>query len=207
LFIRNPSGVAATSFLRISVRQWHWVSSAFCLAGMILFAITGITLNHASSIESTPQTITIEAELSAGLLALLSQKDDGPLPLAIRQWLAAQHSIATSAAVAEWEDEEVYLALPRPGGDAWLSIDRASGNLIYEATERGWISYFNDLHKGRNTGIAWQWFLDGFAVVCLIFCLSGLWLLTQYARQRPGTWPVTALGVLLPFIILILTVH
>jgi hypothetical protein len=207
LFIRNPSGVAATSFLRISVRQWHWVSSAFCLAGMILFAITGITLNHASSIESTPQTITIEAELSAGLLALLSQKDDGPLPLAIRQWLAAQHSIATSAAVAEWEDEEVYLALPRPGGDAWLSIDRASGSLIYEATERGWISYFNDLHKGRNTGIAWQWFLDGFAVVCLIFCLSGLWLLTQYARQRPGTWPVTALGVLLPFIILILTVH
>ncbi len=199
--------MAATSFLRISVRQWHWVSSAFCLAGMILFAITGITLNHASSIESTPQTITIEAELSAGLLALLSQKDDGPLPLAIRQWLAAQHSIATSAAVAEWEDEEVYLALPRPGGDAWLSIDRASGSLIYEATERGWISYFNDLHKGRNTGIAWQWFLDGFAVVCLIFCLSGLWLLTQYARQRPGTWPVTALGVLLPFIILILTVH
>ncbi len=199
--------MAATSFLRISIRQWHWVSSAFCLVGMILFAITGITLNHASSIESTPHTISIEAELSAGLLTALRQKEEGPLPLAVRHWLAEQHSIVTSSAAAEWEDDEVYLALPRPGGDAWLSIDRSSGSLIYEATERGWISYFNDLHKGRNTGVAWQWFLDGFAVVCLIFCLSGLWLLTQYARQRPGTWPVTALGVLLPFIILILTVH
>jgi len=44
--------------------------------------------------------------------------------------------------------------MPRPGGDAWLSIETDSGVLLYERTERGWISYLNDLHKGRNTGIA-----------------------------------------------------
>jgi len=198
--------VAAASFLRISIRQWHWVSSAFCLVGMILFSITGITLNHAGSIESQPQTYTIEAELSAGMLTLLNNSTT-ELPLALRQWLLNEHGIQVLRAEAEWDDDEVYLALPQPGGDAWLSIDRTSGSFIYEATDRGWISYFNDLHKGRNTGTAWQWFLDAFAIISLIFCISGLWLLIQYGRQRPGTWPITALGVVLPLIILILTVH
>ena len=40
-----------------TLRQWHWLSSALCLAGMLLFAITGITLNHAAQIEAKP-TIT-----------------------------------------------------------------------------------------------------------------------------------------------------
>ena len=37
-----------------TLHQWHWISSAVCLIGMLLFAITGITLNHASKIEATP---------------------------------------------------------------------------------------------------------------------------------------------------------
>ena len=31
--------------------QWHWISSGICLIGMIIFALTGITLNHASQID------------------------------------------------------------------------------------------------------------------------------------------------------------
>ncbi|NIV36045.1 MAG: hypothetical protein GWN58_43325, partial [Anaerolineae bacterium] len=30
-----------------TLRQWHWISSALCLVGMLLFSVTGITLNHA----------------------------------------------------------------------------------------------------------------------------------------------------------------
>lgn len=190
-----------------SVRQWHWISSAFCLIGMLLFAVTGITLNHAASIEGKANVVSTEAELTPALLATLENRSEGPLPLAVRHWLADELAITTTAADAEWEDGEVYLALPRPGGDAWLSIDLDAGTLIYERTDRGWISYFNDLHKGRHTGTGWQWFLDIFAVICIVFSLSGFWLLSRYARQRPGTWPVTLLGALLPLIILILTVH
>jgi len=35
--------------------QWHWITSAVCLVGMLLFAFTGITLNHSGSLESSPQ--------------------------------------------------------------------------------------------------------------------------------------------------------
>ena len=51
-----------------TVRQWHWISSAVCLIGMLLFAITGITLNHAAQIQVKPQIDTIEAEVPAELL-------------------------------------------------------------------------------------------------------------------------------------------
>ncbi|WP_430459977.1 PepSY-associated TM helix domain-containing protein [Thalassolituus sp. LLYu03] len=190
-----------------TARQWHWISSAFCLVGLLLFAVTGITLNHAADIEGKPVVTTLEAELTPGLMQLLHNRAAGPLPLAVRQWLQAQHDIRTPATDAEWDGGEVYLAMPRPGGDAWLSLDLDAGTLVYEHTDRGWISYLNDLHKGRHTGTAWQWFLDAFALLCLVFSLTGLWLLSRYARQRPGTWPVTLLGVVLPVIILILTVH
>tara|TARA_B100001109_G_scaffold94721_2_gene77021 strand:+ start:76143 stop:76739 length:597 start_codon:yes stop_codon:yes gene_type:complete len=190
-----------------TVRQWHWISSAVCLVGMLLFAFTGITLNHAADIEASPQVQTTEAELSEGLLATLAQRDEGPLPLAVRRWLQAEYGIATPAADAEWDEMEVYLAMPKPGGDAWLSIDRESGELIYENTTRGAISFLNDLHKGRNTGTAWAWFIDVFSVLCIVFSLSGLWLLFRYSQQRPGTWPVVALGVLIPLLIIILTLH
>ncbi len=190
-----------------TVRQWHWISSAVCLAGMLLFALTGITLNHAADIEASPQTTTVEAELSEGMLTLLNKRDDGPLPLAVRRWLLDQQHISTPDSGAEWDEAEVYLALPRPGGDAWLSIDRHSGELIYEQTDRGLVSYLNDLHKGRNTSAAWSWFIDLFSVLCIIFSLSGLLLLFRYSQQRPGTWPLVVLGILIPVLIIILTLH
>lgn len=190
-----------------SLRQWHWISSALCLVGMILFAVTGITLNHAADIKAEPVTVTLETELSATLLKTLSGRSDGPLPLALRQWLLQEHNISVPSTAAEWQGDEVYLGMPRPGGDAWLSIETDSGVLLYERTERGWISYLNDLHKGRNTGLLWSWFIDIFSLLCLIFSLSGLWLLMRYARQRPSTWPVVALGVVIPLLIIILSVH
>lgn len=202
--------MSASALRFVSARQWHWMSSAFCLVGMLLFAVTGITLNHAASIESKPVVTSLELTLSPALLQAVEQRAagaQGPLPLALRQWLLREHHISTPDSAAEWDEREVYLALPRPGGDAWLSVDLDAGQLLYERTERGWISYLNDLHKGRNTGPAWQWFLDAFAVLCLLFSLTGLWLLQQYARQRPATWPLTALGVALPLLIVLLTIH
>jgi hypothetical protein len=35
--------------------EWHWINSAVCLIGMLLFAVTGLTLNHAAKIEAKPR--------------------------------------------------------------------------------------------------------------------------------------------------------
>ena len=105
------------------------------------------------------------------------------------------------------DDDEVYVALPGPGRDAWVSIDRQTGEVTSERTDRGWVSYFNDLHKGRNSGAAWFWFIDLFAAACVIFTLTGLLLLQLHARHRPSTWPLVALGTAIPLVIALFLIH
>ena len=192
-----------------TLHQWHWISSAVCLIGMLLFSATGITLNHASRIEAKPQVVNLTAELPAELLQGLGERNEGnaPLPAATADWLGDQFSIAIGARPAEWSEEEIYLSMPGPGSDAWLSIDRASGAVEFESTNRGWISYFNDLHKGRNSGTAWSWFLDIFAVAALVFCITGLFLLHLHASQRRMTWPLVGLGLIVPLLLALLFIH
>ncbi|WP_425916800.1 PepSY-associated TM helix domain-containing protein [Pseudomonas sp. GWSMS-1] len=191
-----------------TLRQWHWISSALCLVGMLLFAVTGITLNHAAQIEVKPQVINHQAHLPEALQAALqAQPPTQGLPLALRQWLQAELPIRLDGRDAEWSDGELYIGLPRPGGDAWLSLDIDSGALEFESTDRGWIAYLNDLHKGRNTGNAWSWFIDVFAGLCVIFSLSGLLLLQRYASNRRSTWPVVLLGLVLPALLALLFIH
>ena len=47
----------ARSFWLKQLHSWHWISAAVSLTGMILFAVTGITLNHAASIPGDPVTV------------------------------------------------------------------------------------------------------------------------------------------------------
>ncbi|MBK0024895.1 PepSY-associated TM helix domain-containing protein [Stenotrophomonas sp. S48] len=192
-----------------TLHQWHWISSAVCLIGMLLFAATGLTLNHAAKIEAKPQVQNQQLELPQAVLAQLGTREDGnaPIPRPARQWLDQQLGIAIGGRPAEWSPEEIYLSLPRPGGDAWLSIDRETGAVEYESTSRGVVSYLNDLHKGRNAGPAWGWFLDLFAVACLVFCITGLFLLHLHARQRRMTWPLVGLGLMIPLLIALLLIH
>ncbi len=191
-----------------TLRQWHWISSALCLVGMLLFAVTGITLNHAAQIEAQPRVTERQAELPQALQSqLLSQTPEAGLPDALRQWLESELSIDLSDRDAEWSDGELYIALPRPGGDAWLSLTLENGELLYESTDRGWISYLNDLHKGRNTGTAWSWFIDIFAAACVVFSLTGLLLLQRHASGRPTTWPLVGAGLVIPLLLALLFIH
>lgn len=192
-----------------TLHRWHWISAAIALAGMLLFAITGITLNHAGRIESAPRTTHRTAVLPPPLRVALGLREDGnaPLPAAVAQRLDTEFGIALRGRDAEWSAEEVYVSFPSPGADAWLSIDRESGEVEYERTDRGWIAYFNDLHKGRNAGPAWGLFIDAFALACVVFSITGLCLLQLHAGQRPGTWPWIGLGAVLPVLIALLLVH
>jgi uncharacterized protein len=195
------------------LHQWHWVSAGACLISLVLFSITGFTLNHAQAISSKPEVTTDTGRLATELLEPLQQlaanDADGqrPVPPEVRRWFREQMSVDASDDNAEWSQDEVYFSLPRPGGDAWLTIDLASGDVTHEVTDRGWVSYLNDLHKGRNTGPAWSLFIDVFAFAVLIFAVTGLLLLKMHSNHRPATWPMVALGLVLPLVLAILFIH
>lgn len=209
----SPTDVASAQrrrgFWLRTLHQWHWISAAVSLAGLLLFSATGVTLNHAAQIEAKPRTEQRSATLPPPLLVALGQRDAGeaPLPTKVERWLDAELDIALRGRRGEWSAEEIYVSLPSPGADAWLSIDRDSGAIEYERTDRGAIAYLNDLHKGRHAGPAWAWFIDVFALACVVFSITGLCLLQMHARQRPGTWPWVGLGLLLPVLIALLFIH
>ena len=63
------------------------MSSGICLVGMVLFALTGITLNHAGDIEADPVTISRNATMPASVLERLRGRNSGPVPRAPAAWL------------------------------------------------------------------------------------------------------------------------
>ncbi|SFP82393.1 PepSY-associated TM helix domain-containing protein [Sphingomonas rubra] len=191
------------------LHTWHWVSAAVSLVAMLLFAVTGITLNHAATISAEPKVAERAATLPPPLRRLLAgeQAADGALPPPVAAAVKRAVGLDPRGHAGEWSEGEVYVALPRPGGDAWVSIDRGSGAIKAEVTDRGWISYLNDLHKGRNAGTAWFWFIDVFAAACVLFTLTGLLLLQLHARHRPSTWPLVAIGLVLPVVLAVFLIH
>ncbi len=195
-----------------NLHRWHWISSALCLMGMLLFSITGITLNHASQIEAKPVITRQKATLPGPLLRDLEKAAEthadkrAPLPARVASWANATFPVDVSALDAEWTEEDAYVPLPRPGGDAWLRIG-VDGAAEFENTDRGTISWLNDLHKGRNSGPVWSWFIDIFAVACVLFSLTGFLIMKLHAANRPATWPVIGFGILLPLLLALLFTH
>lgn len=188
---------------------WHWISAGISLAAMLLFAITGITLNHAATISAEPVVAERAGQLPASLLRPLvaAQATKAMIPATVAADIQRQVALDVAGHGVEWSEGEAYVALPRPGGDAWVSIDTASGAIRAETTDRGWISYLNDLHKGRNAGSAWFWFIDVFAVACVLFSITGLLLLQLHAKRRPSTWPLVAGGIALPILLAVMFIH
>lgn len=201
---------AARSFWLKQLHQWHWISASISLVGLLLFAVTGITLNHAAGIPAEPVTTEATADLPAPLLARLSafpSETTDPVPDAVARWASEALNVRIAGRPTETTAEEIYVALAEPGGDGWLTIDRATGEALRERTTRGVIAWLNDLHKGRNTGPVWYWFIDVFAVACIVFAVTGFGLTWLHARQRPSTWPLLGLGLLIPAVIALLFIH
>ncbi|HEU4777300.1 MAG TPA: PepSY-associated TM helix domain-containing protein [Telluria sp.] len=195
-----------------NLHRWHWISAALSLTGMLLFAITGFTLNHAAQIEAKPTVVKRSAALPAALQTVLKAQalqhagKRAPLPQALAEWANGSFAIRVDGIEAEWEEDEAYVPMPRPGGDAWLRI-AADGAAEYEKTDRGMVSWLNDLHKGRNAGTVWSWFIDIFAGACMVFAITGFLIMKLHAANRPSTWPVIGFGMLVPILLALLFTH
>jgi hypothetical protein len=202
------SPTAKSGFWRNQLRQWHWISSAISLMGLLLFAVTGFTLNHAAQIEAEPKITKIERQLPpATLSGLASVTANVPLTPVQATAIRGATGVDVRGATVDADDDGIYLTLSAPGADSTMEISRIDGRATYERTDRGLIAVLNDLHKGRHSGPVWAMFIDLIAIACVVFAVTGLGLLWLYSRGRRVTWPLVALGLVLPFIIFLLFVH
>lgn len=179
-----------------SMRWLHIYLSMFGLLAMLLFSVTGLTLNHpdwfgaglgtSRSIEGRMETAWLVGDPSA---EAVEDADPADLlrKLEIVEHLRARYKIRGAVSSFTADDREASVSFKGPGYSADAFIDRRSGDYTLSESSLGLVAVLNDLHKGRDTGAAWSWVIDISAVLMTLISLTGLVLLFYLKRRRiPG---------------------
>lgn len=160
------------------VRWLHLYGSMLGLCATLLFAVTGLTLNHAAWFEAgDPVVRTVKGELPKEKLTGTVDK------LAIAELLRAQHGLKGMVGEFAVQDDECIVTWKGPAYSADATIERATGKYSIEESRRPLLALLDDLHKGRDCGPVWGLAIDCAAVVLTALSLTGLWLLL-YLKKR-----------------------
>jgi hypothetical protein len=178
------------------VRWLHIYLSMFGLAAVLFFSATGITLNHPGwffgeaqrSVRSEgrvdPRLLRADVPAAAGEDAELSLQVD---KLDVVESLRQAHGIRGALADFKVDETECVVTFKGPGYSADAFIDRDSGRYTLTQSFHGVIAVLNDLHKGRDTGLAWSILIDASAIVLTLISGTGLVLLFYLELRRiPG---------------------
>jgi hypothetical protein len=169
------------------IRWLHIYGSMFGLCATLLFAVTGLTLNHADWFEAgEPVVRTLEGTLATQDLASNVDK------LAIAENLREAHHLRGKVAEFAVEDDECIVVWKGPAYSADATIERATGKYRIEESRRPVMALLDDLHKGRDCGPVWAFVIDAAAVVLTFLSVTGLWLLL-YLKKRLRSGLVVAL--------------
>ena len=188
------------------VLRWlHIYVSMTVLVVFVFFALTGITLNHPDwQLQAGKQSDSRQLQLPAALTGLefsADQLQQAEQAKQIADWLRAEHQIQGAVFAFSYDPDEQLLELDfkQPAGFANAQIALDSGVVELTAEFGGYLALLNDLHKGRYAGTAWKWLIDVVAITCLVFALSGFYLLwRQPARRWLGVQcALTGAGVML----------
>lgn len=173
------------------VRWLHIYLSMVAFAATLLFAVTGLTLNHAEWFEGgEPAVRIVEGSLPpTGLAGAVDR-------LAVAEELRARHGIRGRVAEFAVEDEECLVLWKGPGYSADVVVQRATGAYRVEESRRSLFAVLDDLHKGRDCGPVWSVVIDAAAVLLAVLSATGLWLLCYLKKRRASGLVVGAVGAL-----------
>jgi hypothetical protein len=175
-------------------RWLHIYLSMVSFGILFFFAATGLTLNHVEWFAKQQHTTQLRGAMDARFLG----KDVAKLEIV--EFLRNKYGIHGAVKDFQVEDADCSIAFKGPGYSADVFIDRASGR--YELTENrmGFFAVLNDLHKGRDTGKAWQVIIDISAVLMTVVSLTGLLLIFFLQKKRFSGLMALAAGVVLCYL-------
>lgn len=158
----------------------------------IIYAISGVAINHRNDWNPNYSISHREVQLSVPVTTPLSRND-------------VQNLLATNGVEAPYQNHYApgpgQIRIFFQGGNATLDQKRKS-MIIETVHHRPILGGMVRLHY--NPGRAWTWFSDIYSVALVIIAITGLFLLRgRHGITRRGGI-LTALGILTPFLLALL---
>ena len=195
-WVKHPTARAI-----FSLSRWLHVYVSSALLGLVLlFAITGFTLNHADWFDSRADAGVVEFPLPAELSRALQNTPNDQV--ALLDYLAQSHGLDHPRSVeVDLDAEEISLDYPLPAGYAFVTVLLSDALMEIEYQNGTVIAWLNDLHKGRHTGAVWSWIIDGSALLMTLFALTGTIILLQNRKYRSAGCLSVLAGLVAPWLI------
>jgi hypothetical protein len=154
----------------------------------LLFAVTGLTLNHQDFGVAEPVLTTSSMEVPTDLATR------GGADL-VAPWLKGNLAISTPLSDYREDDQQIQVTFAAPGHRSVVTIDRATRVAHVEKETRGLIGKLDDLHKGFDSGPVWYWIIDITAVLLTASALTGMMTLVGLRHRRVSGFVMGGLGL------------
>jgi hypothetical protein len=171
-------------------RTLHVYLTMLGLLVMLLFGVTGFTINHEEWFGSThPRVADLEGTTPGELLA----KGDA---LRIVEHVRSTWHVSGAMTDYDASDDRVSIAFKEPGQLWEVEIEKPSGRTKLHHETYNLAAFLNNLHRGRYAGPAWRWVIDVSALFIVIACATGIILWLALPRRRMLGLIALAVGVL-----------
>lgn len=188
----------ARSFQSLS-RWLHTYLSMLSFLIVLFFALTGLTLNHAEWFDGREKTEKFKGALPK---IWVNNSDTSKIQkLSMVEWFRNQHKIKGAVSDFIVEDERCNISFKGPGYSADAFINRKDGTYTLNETKLGIVAVMNDLHKGRDTGKNWAFFIDASAIFMSLVSITGLWMMVYMKKKRVNGFLLLGIGALISFLI------
>jgi hypothetical protein len=171
-------------------RTLHVYLTMLGLLVMLLFGVTGFTINHEEWFGATrPRPTDTEGTTPPDLLA----KGD-----ALRIVEHVRNTWHVSGAMADYDttDGRVSISFKDPGQLWEVEIEKSTGRTKLHHETYNLTAFLNNLHRGRYAGPAWRWVIDVSALFIVLACATGIVLWLALPRRRVLGFIALAVGVI-----------
>ena len=191
-------------------RRLHIYISMALLLVTLFFAFTGITLNRPELFERNEPIIQQYALTIPSEQLFVNEESFQPNRPALLSFLTQEVDLRGTPSAfdvyTELEDGELVIGelsldFKGPGYNATVFVDMTTGEAEVETTHYGIVALLNDLHKGRNSGDVWKWFIDATALLMIFFVLTGVCLLLPKKKTLRTSMLWMSFGTVLSLII------
>jgi uncharacterized protein len=182
------------------IRWLHIYLSMFGLAAVLFFSVTGITLNHPDwFFGEAERSVDAEGRMELKWFSRAASSPDRPSEvdrLEVVEHLRKTHGVRGALTEFRADEGECVVTFKGPGYSADAFIDRGSGRYRLTQSSHGIVAVMNDLHKGRDTGMAWSIVIDLSAILMTAISITGLALVFYLKLRRKAALVVTAIGAI-----------